>query len=109
MIRRRALLAACFALCTSIATSASAQTYPSRPIKMIVPFPPGGPIDTMARLLGQQLSLRLGQQVIVENHPGAASMLGTKGAAAAGPDGHTLLFASSGPLAVGPALDFNYN
>src|SRR5580704_12941269 len=106
MITRRNLLAAPLALA---AVSASAQVYPSRPIKMIVPYPPAGPIDTMARLLGQQLSLRFGQQVVIENRPGAGSMLGTRAAAAAEPDGYTLLFGSSGSLAVSPALYANYD
>jgi tripartite-type tricarboxylate transporter receptor subunit TctC len=90
-------------------TSAAAQAYPSRPIRMIVPFPPAGPIDTMARLLGQQLSARFGQQVVIDNRPGAGSMLGTKAAAGAEPDGYTLLFGSSGSLAVAPALYSNYD
>ncbi len=106
MITRRSLLAALLALA---AVPAAAQTYPGRPIKMIVPFPPAGPIDTMARLLGQQLSLRFAQQVVIENRPGAGSMLGTKAAAAAEPDGYTLLFGSSGSLAVAPALYSNYD
>jgi tripartite-type tricarboxylate transporter receptor subunit TctC len=106
MITRRSLLAAPLALA---ATSAAAQTYPTRPIKMIVPYPPAGPIDTMARLLGQQLSQRFGQQVVIENRPGAGSMLGTKAVAGAEPDGYTLLFGSSGSLAVSPALYSNYD
>jgi tripartite-type tricarboxylate transporter receptor subunit TctC len=106
MITRRNLLAAPLALA---AVSASAQVYPSRPIKMIVPYPPAGPIDTMARLLGQQLSLRFAQQLVIENRPGAGSMLGTKAAAGAEPDGYTLLFGSSGSLAVSPALYSNYD
>jgi tripartite-type tricarboxylate transporter receptor subunit TctC len=108
MIGRRALLASGIAFgmaCgASWATQALAQSYPDKPIKMIVPFPPGGPIDTMARLTGQDLSTRLGQQVIVENRPGAGSTIGYKAAAAADPDGYTLLFGSSGSLAVAPAL-----
>ena len=79
------------------------QNYPSRPIRMIVPFPPGGPIDTMARLIGEQLTGSVGQ-VVVENRPGAGSTLGTKYVAAAPPDGYTLMFGSSGSLAVAPAL-----
>jgi tripartite-type tricarboxylate transporter receptor subunit TctC len=89
--------------------SASAQTYPNRPIKMVVPYPAAGPIDTMARLIGQQLSRRFGQQVIIDNHPGAGSILGTKSAASAEPDGYTLLFGSSGSLAVSPALYASYD
>src|SRR4051794_32838206 len=104
MIRRRALLAAGIAIGLAFATSAGAQTYPDKPIKMIVPFPPGGPIEPMARLTGQSISASLGQQVIVENRPGAGSTIGYKAAAAAEPDGYTLLFGSSGSLGVAPAL-----
>ena len=108
MISRRALLASSIALglavSSGIAPRASAQSYPDKPIKMIVPFPPGGPIDTMARLTGQSMSASLGQQVIVENRPGAGSTIGYKAAAAADPDGYTLLFGSSGSLGVAPAL-----
>src|SRR3977135_4591163 len=105
------LFAALLALgaATALPAPAAAQTYPNRPIKMIVPYPAGGPIDTMARLLGQQLSLRFAQQVGIDNHPGAGSMLGTKAAAGAEPDGYTLLFGSSGSLAVAPALYSNYD
>ena len=106
MFTRRSLVLS--SLAASI-TSAAAQAYPSRPIRMIVPFPPAGPIDTMARLLGQQLSARFGQQVVIDNRPGAGSMLGTKAAAGAEPDGYTLLFGSSGSLAVAPALYANYD
>ena len=77
--------------------------YPSRPIRMVVPFPPGGPIDTMARLVAEELTASVGK-VAVENHPGGGSTIGTKLAAAAAPDGYTLLFGSSGSLAVAPAL-----
>lgn len=111
MLSRRNFMVALLAVAVTAiaAASTAAQTYPNRPIKMIVPFPPAGPIDTMARLLGQQLSERFGQQVVVDNRPGAGSMLGTKAAAAAEPDGYTLLFGSSGSLAVAPALYTNYD
>jgi len=103
MIKRILLLfAACF--CVLHAPQAFAQSYPTKLIKMIVPFPPGGPIDTMARLIAQQMSRKLGQQVIVENRPGAGTTIGMKVAASADPDGYTLLFGSSGSLAVAPAL-----
>ena len=92
------------ALPPALLVSARAQqTYPTRPIHMIVPFPPGGPIDTMARLIGEQLTTSVGQ-VVVENRPGAGSTLGTKYVAAATPDGYTLMFGSSGSLAVAPSL-----
>jgi tripartite-type tricarboxylate transporter receptor subunit TctC len=111
MFTRRSLLVVPLALAATARPIgfAAAQVYPNRPIRMIVPYPPAGPIDTMARLLGQELSLRLGQQVVIDNRPGAGSMLGTKAAAGAEPDGYTLLFASSGSLAVAPALYSNYD
>ena len=82
----------------------ASQNYPNQVIKMIVPFPPGGPIDTMARIVAHELSARLGQEVVIDNRPGAGSTLGSKAAAGADPDGYTLLFGSSGSLAVAPAL-----
>jgi tripartite-type tricarboxylate transporter receptor subunit TctC len=90
--------------CVFAAGPAASQDYPNHVIKMIVPFPPGGPIDTMARIVAHELSARLGQEVVVDNRPGAGSTLGSKAAAGAEPDGYTLLFGSSGSLAVAPAL-----
>ena len=81
----------------------ASQAYPNRPIKMIVSFPPGGPLDVMGRLLAQQLSTRLGQ-VVVDNRPGAGGTLGGRAAATAEPDGYTLMLGSSAALAIGPAL-----
>ena len=106
MITRRMLAtaAAVLGLALGIAGPATAQSYPDKPIRMVVPFPPGGPIDTMARLVAQHLSVSLGQQAIVENRPGAGSTLGSRSVATADPDGYTLLFGSSGSLAVAPAL-----
>jgi tripartite-type tricarboxylate transporter receptor subunit TctC len=79
------------------------QSYPDRPIRLIVPFPPGGPIDTMARLVGEELSESIGK-VVVENRPGGGSTIATKYVAGTPPDGYTLMFGSSGSLAVAPAL-----
>src|SRR5712691_4961478 len=109
MITKRLCLAALAAagLAVAIAPPASAQSYPDKPIKLVVPFTPGGPIDTMARLIGQHLSSSLLQQVIVENRPGAGATIGSKAVASAEPDGYTLLFGSSGSLAVAPALYAN--
>src|SRR5215510_2059174 len=106
MMTRRNILAALLATCFCLfaVSPAAAQRYPSRVIKMIVPFPPGGPIDTMARLVAHEFSTRLAQEVVVENRPGAGSTLGSKAAASAEADGYTLLFGSSGSLAVAPAL-----
>ncbi len=108
MIRRFVLATAC-ALGLVQATAALAQSWPDKPVKLVVPFPPGGPIDTMGRLVAHNLSQSLGQQVVVENRPGAGSTIGTKSVAIADPDGYTLLFGSSGSLAVAPALYSNFD
>ena len=107
MINRRALLATAAAFTVLPASAVRAQTYPDKPIKMIVPFPPGGPIDTMARLAGKFITDSVKQQVVVENRPGAGSTIGSKAAAASAPDGYTLMFGSSGSLATAPALYVN--
>ena len=100
--RRDFLLAA---VLIGLGTSAQAQEkYPTRPIRLLVPFPAGGPVDVMGRLIGQKLSSTLGQQVIIENRPGAGSTLAARAAASADADGYTLLVASAASLAIGPAL-----
>jgi tripartite-type tricarboxylate transporter receptor subunit TctC len=101
-VRRFAALFAAIALLAS-ALPASAQNYPSRSIAVVVPFPAGGSADTLARLIGQMLSERLGQAVIVENKPGAGGNLGTDAVAKAAPDGYTLLLTPSS-IAIAPAL-----
>src|SRR5215469_7885672 len=83
----RVILAAVVALASALADHATnAQPYPSRPIKLIVPFPPGGPVDVMGRLVAQQLTDSFGT-VIVDNRPGAGGTIGSRGAAAAASDG----------------------
>ena len=101
MIARRALLATMAAL--AFAGAAAAQSYPSRPIKLILPFTPGSPNDVMARLLTQHLAPRLGQPIVVENKPGGGTAIGTRQAALAEPDGYTLLFISSA-IVIDPAM-----
>jgi tripartite-type tricarboxylate transporter receptor subunit TctC len=86
------------------ANPASAQSYPSKPIKLVVPLPAGGTVDSIARVLAQGLSSRLGQSVVIDNRPGAGTTIGLKAVAAADPDGYTLLLGSSGSLAINPAL-----
>jgi tripartite-type tricarboxylate transporter receptor subunit TctC len=92
-------------LALGAAVPAHAQDkYPTRPIKLLVPFPAGGPTDVMGRLIAQRLSSALSQQVIVENRPGAGSTLAGRAAATSDPDGYTLLLASAATMAIGPAL-----
>lgn len=93
------VLFAALALCNA----ASAQAYPSRVIKLVVPFTAGSPNDVMARLLTQNLQARLGQPIVVDNKPGGGTAIGTKLAAAAEPDGYTLLFISSA-IVIDPAM-----
>src|SRR6478736_4023419 len=100
MLTRRAIIVT---LATCAAASAFAADYPTRPIRMIAPFTPGSPVDVVARLLAQHLSIQLKQSVVVENRPGAGTTIGMKAAALAEPDGYTLLFQSSS-LVVAPAM-----
>jgi len=98
IIRIAALIAALFA-----GSAFAAEKYPDHVVRIIVPFPAGGPTDVMARLIGQKLSERLGQQFIVENMAGAAGNIGMGNAARAAPDGYTILFVSSSYV-VNPSL-----
>jgi tripartite-type tricarboxylate transporter receptor subunit TctC len=85
-------------------TAASAENYPSRPVKIVVPFPPGGPLDFTARLLAGKLGASMKQPFVVENRPGASGNIGTDAVAKADPDGYTLLFVLDTPLTVHPTL-----
>lgn len=78
--------------------------YPTRPIRMMVPFSPGGASDTAARVVGQQLAPRLGQQIVIENRPGAGGVIGTEMAARATPDGYSLLMGSNTEIVINPNL-----
>jgi tripartite-type tricarboxylate transporter receptor subunit TctC len=80
------------------------QAYPSKSIRIIVPFPAGGGVDYIGRIVGKGLSERLGQQVVVDNRPGANAILGLENLKAAAPDGYTIAAASAGPLAVNPFI-----
>ena len=101
---KRLLFALLFALASCCAL---AQAYPSRPLHVIVPFPPGGPTDVLGRVLGQGLSDALGQPAVVENKAGAAGNIGVDQLAKAAPDGYTLGIVPVGNIAVNPALFTN--
>ena len=99
-------IAAAFVMLVALAAAvpAHADDYPGRIIRLIVPFPAGGVLDVMGRLIAQSLSAALGQQIIVDNRPGAGSTLAGRDVARAEPDGYTLLLGSAATLAIGPAL-----
>jgi tripartite-type tricarboxylate transporter receptor subunit TctC len=98
------LLLAAAALTAGAAPALAADAYPSRPVTLVVPFPPGGPTDALARRLAEKLKTPLGQTVIVENRAGAGGNIGSEYVAAAKPDGYTILFGTSGPLAINVSL-----
>src|ERR1700730_54342 len=106
-IALRRAAAALIALLVCGLPVAAAQDYPNRPITLIVPYPPGGGVDTMGRLMGQKLSVALGQQVIIENRGGAGGMLGTRTAVKAAPDGYTLVMTLTG-LSLGPNPGYDF-
>lgn len=83
-------------------STGSGQVYPSKTIRMIVPFPPGGGTDFMGRIIGQKLAERVGQQVVIDNRAGSNGIVGLQALMAAAPDGYTIASASAGPLAVNP-------
>ena len=101
MFSRRLFLATCSLAALS---AAWAQGYPSRQITLIVPFAPGGPADFLGRLIGQKMSEDLGQQIVVDNRPGANTIIAAQAVAKASPDGYTLLMAIDGTLVMNPFL-----
>jgi tripartite-type tricarboxylate transporter receptor subunit TctC len=107
--RRRSLLGTALALAAAASSprlswAAFPQSWPSRPIRLVVPFPPGSSPDFVGRLVAEPLGLALGQTVIVDNRPGAGGNIGTASVARAEPDGYTLLFTIQGPLVTAPLL-----
>ncbi len=97
------LLRLCVALVLlALPFPAFAQKYPDRPIRIIVPFPPGQATDILARLLGERLAGQMGQPVVIDNRSGAGGIIGTEAGARAAPDGYTLVMLSSGPVTVNP-------
>jgi tripartite-type tricarboxylate transporter receptor subunit TctC len=102
---RALLTAALYALALHGPAPANAQTYPTRPIKVVVPFPPGGPTDGMARIVSERVGTVLGQPIVIENRGGAGGGIGGKFVAEADPDGYTLLMTPGGALTTGPAVN----
>ena len=89
------------------ASSVHAQDYPTKPITLIVPFPAGGGVDVIGRIVADKLAAELGQPVVIDNRGGAAGVIGTRVAARAAPDGYTLVMATSGSIAINPNLYAN--
>ena len=105
LTRRTVLAGGVTASLGAFATPAAAQTYPTRPVKIVVPFAPGGPTEFIIRLVADRLTGTLGQPFVIENRPGGAGgTVGAKSVASAEPDGYTLLFSSPGPLVTAAAV-----
>src|SRR5215470_5488604 len=104
---RRLIAAALATALSAIAGPALAQTYPARTITLVVPYPPGGGVDAMARLVAERLSISLKHSVVVDNRAGASGNLGTRAVAKAEPDGYTLLLGHTGTISINPSLYAN--
>src|SRR5499427_9104623 len=100
----RTLLRFLIAALVAVAACASAQNYPNKPIRLVVPFPAAGTTDILAREVGQRLSVTLGQPVVIDNRPGAGGNIGADVVAKSAPDGYTLLMGTVGTHAINPAL-----
>ncbi len=105
MKRRTLLHAAGAAAAAVMLPAARGQSYPAKPIRMIIPFPPGGATDILGRVLAQKLGDQLGQSVVVENRPGAGGAIGSEMTAKAPPDGYTIQMATVSTHSIGPALN----
>jgi tripartite-type tricarboxylate transporter receptor subunit TctC len=99
------LLSVLAVLGLALALPLAAQTYPSKPVRLIVPFPAGGATDILSRALSQELGKKLGQSIVVDNKPGAGGTIGALAGAQAAPDGYTLLLTTSSTHSIGPALN----
>ena len=98
------VLVACLAAALAATSLALAQTFPTKPAKLVVPFPPGGPLDATGRLIAQHLTERWGQSVVVENKPGAGGNIGADFVAKSPPDGYTVVMGALSTHAVNPSL-----
>ena len=103
----RVIAAACLAAFLLVALSAKSDDYPTHPITLVVPFPAGGGVDAVGRIVAEKLSHALGQQVVIDNRAGAAGVIGTRAVTKAAPDGYTLVMATSGSIAINPNLYAN--
>jgi tripartite-type tricarboxylate transporter receptor subunit TctC len=99
------LISCCVAVVAAAHAQDAARLYPNRPIRLIAPSSAGGPVDVIARIVAQGLSDQLGQQIVIDNRAGAAGLIGAELVAKSAPDGYTLLFGFSGPLAIVPNLN----
>jgi tripartite-type tricarboxylate transporter receptor subunit TctC len=102
-----AAILGCILVAAPVAPALAAAEYPNRPITLIVPYPPGGGVDAMARVVAQKLSEALKQQVVVENRGGGGGTIGTRAVARAQPDGYTLLLGHTGTISINPSLYVN--
>jgi tripartite-type tricarboxylate transporter receptor subunit TctC len=107
MSRARSSAAACLIALLFAILPAKADDYPTHPITLVVPFPAGGGVDAVGRIVAEKLSIALGQQVVIDNRGGAAGVIGTRAASKAPPDGYTLVLATTGSVAINPTLYAN--
>ena len=103
--RRNILIATLGIVGTLLSAPSMAQAYPTKPIKLVIPFPAGGATDIVGRVVAQQLGLELGQTVVVDNRAGAAGVIGSESVARAAPDGYTILLSTSSTHTIGPILN----
>jgi tripartite-type tricarboxylate transporter receptor subunit TctC len=89
---------------TASAAAAHADDYPSHPIRLVVPYTPGGGADAVARIVAKPVSRTIGQMIVIENRAGAGSIIGTEVVQKSDPDGYTLLLGQSGPISINPAV-----
>ena len=109
MVSKRMFVCALLAAACGLSGSALAQSFPGKPIRIVVGFAPGGPADVMARLIGQRISGTLGQSVVIDNRPGAGGTIGARVVAESDPDGYTLLLGNTSTLVISPLIYKNVN
>ena len=109
VLAKPTLLCAIVAIACAVGGIASSQTFPNRPIRIVVGFAPAGPADVMARLIGQHLTSILGQGIVIDNRPGAGGTIGARAVAESDPDGYTLLLGNTSTLVISPLIYKNVN